>query len=478
MRIIRHRDIGLPRPATVLAVRPDATGPLAKQSLARQPLARQRLAGLTPAGLAFIFIAVLTACQGTPAQPAAEGVASPTPGEMVAAAQPTATPSVAGADPSPVLTLTLWTTISFSPTQAITSGQVLAREIAAFESGHPRVRLDVVLKEPYGTGGLLDYVLKAGAVTPDLLPDLIVLDVDEMGQAVEAGRLQPLDGLLPADLVADLYPGAREATTFDGRLYGLQYQTDLDHLVYNTGQIALAPRSWPGVLSNPGPYLFPAGGKAGLANDAMLAQYLAVREQTGASKAGDPFLDLASVSTVLQFYSDALSRGIVPAMIATYHSTDDYWNEYVSGHAALVQASAHRYLSDYGRLSGSAVAAVPGMHGPAQPISRGWALALVTPDPARQAAAVELIVQLMRPEANAAWNRAAAYLPTRMAALADWQPDSSYGQFIDQQLQAARPRPVLANYTQVLASLQEAVVAVLSGSATPEQAAAKAITGQ
>jgi multiple sugar transport system substrate-binding protein len=419
-------------------------------------------------------VAVMASCQATP-QPAAQAAASPAPLDLVAVAQPTAT--AVAASPSPVITLTLWTTLSFSPTQAITSGQVLAREIAAFEAGHPRVRLDVVLKEPYGTGGLLDYLLKAGAVSPELLPDLIVLDVDELGQAVAAGHLQPLDGLVPAGLVADLYPAARQAATFDGRLYGLQYQADLDHLVYDTGKIAVPPQSWPGVLSNPGPYLFPAGGEAGLANDSLLAQYLAVREQTGAGE-DQPFLDGTSLATVLQFYYDALSRGIVPARIAGYHTTDDYWNEYAGGQAALAQMSAHRYLQARARLSGSAVAPIPGMHGPARPISRGWALALVTADPARQAAAVDLLVQLMSPEANAAWNRAAATLPTRTAALADWQPDEGYGTFIREQLQQARPRPGLPNYTQVAASLQEAVAAVLSGSATPDQAAAKAVTPQ
>jgi ABC-type glycerol-3-phosphate transport system substrate-binding protein len=434
-------------------------------------------------GLSLVLAAVLAGCRGAPAMPTPETGDSPASSVAIATAPPaplaaqliTATPATGPSSPSDGMTLTLWTTLAFSPTQAITGGRILAGELATFEATHPGVRLQVLLKEPYGAGGLLNSLLKTGPVVPELLPDLIVLDVNELAAAVEAGYLQPLDGLLPADLVADLYPFAREAATFDGRLFGLQYQADLDHLVYNTGKISLAPRSWPGVLSNPGPYLFPAGGRSGLADDALLAQYLAVREQTGVGQ-DRAFLDERSLATVLQFYYDALSRGIVPARIANYHSTDDYWNDYVGGEVALAQVSAHRYLQEKQRLPGSAVAAVPGMHGPARPISRGWALALVTADPARQAAAVDLMKQLLTPTANAAWNRAAATLPTRAAALPHWQPDDSYGLFISGQLQQARPRPSLPNYTQLAASLQEAVAAVLSGTATPEQAAAGAIT--
>jgi ABC-type glycerol-3-phosphate transport system substrate-binding protein len=387
---------------------------------------------------------------------------------------------------SNAMTLTMWTTVSFSPTEDITSGQILTQQVDLFEADHPRVRLEFVLKEPYGKGGLLDFMSTAGAVVPGLLPDLIILDVDELGAAVQAGLIQPLDGLVPEDLVADVYPFAREAATFNGQLYGLQFQADLDHLVYNTGKMTSPPRSWSNVLSGPGPYLFPAGGKASLVNDAFLVQYLAVRDQSGATGPDSPFLDADNLARVLQFYHDARSSGIVPAKVVSYHTADDVWNDYAVGQAALAQVNAHRYLLAMRqsppaggdlreRLSSSAVAAIPAVNGPAAPIGRGWVLALVTSDPARQVAAVDWMVQLMNPATNAEWNEAADYLPTRAAAMAEWRPEESYSRFIQQQLQAARPRPLLADYTRVAAALQEAVVAVLNGAATPQEAANQAM---
>ena len=445
--------------------------------------------------LGLVLLGVLAACDGQPAQvtarpeaPATASIltATPAPGQL-----PVPEPSVEAAPTgmlvvSNAVTLTMWTTVSFSPTQDITSGQILAQQVDLFQADHPRVRIEFVLKEPYGKGGLLDFLSTAGVVVPELLPDLMILDVDELGAAVQTGLIQPLDGLIPQDLMADLYPFAREAATFDGQLYGLQFQADVDHLVYNTGKITSPPRSWSDVLSGPGPYLFPAGGKAGLVNDVFLVQYLAVRDQPGVSGPDGPFLDADNVAKVLQFYRDARLSGIVPAKVMGYHTTDDVWNDYAVGQAALAQVSAHRYLLAMRQLppsggelreglSSSSVAPVAAVNGPAAPIGRGWVLALVTSDPARQAAAVDWMVQLMNPATNATWNEAADYLPTRAAAMAEWRTGESYSSFIEQQLQIARPRPVLADYTRVAAALQEAVVAVLSGTATAKEAADQAV---
>jgi multiple sugar transport system substrate-binding protein len=418
---------------------------------------------------------LLVGCDLPSLQPTPVATTTPVAPDQTPPPQPTS-PVADATPPGPsVITLTIWTTEAFSPTQVITSGQILAQQAAAFEESHSDVRIRFMVKKPYGKGGILDFLLTTGAVVPALLPDLVVIDADELGAAVQAERVQPLDDLLPPDLVADLYPFAREACTFGGRLYGLLFQADVDHLVFNTGEVSIYPRSWPGVLSNPGPYVFPAGGKAGLVNDAFLIQYLAVRSQPAVGSLEDPFLEADSLAAVLQFYRDGISRGTLPTNILDYNTTDDCWLDYLAGDAIMTQVSSHRYLADRGRLQNAAVAPIPAINGPGAAIGRGWVLALPTTDPVRQSAAVAFMVQLMSVEANAAFNQAAGYLPARQASVALWDPVDSYGRFIQRQLEAAQPRPRLSNYTQMAAALQEAVEGVLSGALTPEEAAAQAI---
>lgn len=424
-------------------------------------------------GLAAVL---LSACDVPTSLPTpAPGIPTDTPESQPA---PTAIPA-SGPDATPstpaVIPLTIWTTEAFSPTLAITSSQILAEQAAIFEKTHPDLKVEFVLKKSHGKGGMLDYLLTTDTVVPALLPDLAFVDVDELETAVQAGVAQPLDTLISSDLLTDLYPFARQAGTFDGQVYGLQFQADLDHLVYDTGKLAIPPRSWPGVLSNPGSYLFPAGGEAGLVNDDFLVQYLAVRPWPPEEDPNEPFLAEDSLAAALQYYKDGVSRGIFPGAILTYHTTDDSWNDYLLGKASLAHVSAHRYLTERSQVTNSAVAPIPAMNGAGSPIGRGWALTLVTPDPARQQLAVEFMTQLMSPQINAAWNKAAGYLPTRQAALANWDEEDSYTRFARQQLQMAQARPRVPNYTQVAAALQEAVVAVISGGTTPETAAAQAI---
>jgi multiple sugar transport system substrate-binding protein len=226
------------------------------------------------------------------------------------------------------------------------------------------------------------------------------------------------------------------------------------------------------VLSNPGPYLFPAGGQAGLVNDDFLIQYLAVRGQAGE---GEPFLDEESLAAVLQFYQDGTSQGIFPPEILELQSTDDSWLNYLDGNAALSHVNIHRYLMERDLALNSSIAPIPAINGPGASIGRGWAVSLVTSDPARQSLAAEFLTQLMSPETNAAWNLTSNYAPTRQAAMALWDQTDGYTRFLKQLLTAAQRRPALPNYTQVAAALQEAVEDVLSGTSSPEEAAALAV---
>lgn len=438
----------------------------------------QRLLAVTLVLLLGLVVVLLAGCDLSSPQPTAPG-AGPTgiPATPDGPVESEETPDPADATPQApaTITLTVWTTEAFSPTETITSGRILAQQIALFEEEHSNVRLQFVPKKAYGKGGILDFLLNTANVVPDLLPDLVFIDVDELGIAVDAEVAQSLDDLVSPDLVADLYPFARQSATYDGRLYGLQFQADLEHVVYDTGKVTIAPSSWPGVLSSPELYAFPAGGVAGLVNDAFLIQYLGVRPPIADLGPDEPFLDEDSLVAVLGYYQDGASREIFPLEILDFHTTGDVWRDYLDGNAALAQVNAHEYLAGRGELQGSAVAPIPGIGGPVGGLGRGWALSLITPDPARQTVAVEFMTQLMAPEVNAAWNQAAGYLPTRQAALANWDESDSYTLFIQEGLAVAHPRPRFPNYAQVAGALQQAVEKVLTGEATPEEAAAEVL---
>jgi len=396
--------------------------------------------------------------------------ATTAPGEVTPAVSPTPSPPTAI---SSAITLTLWTTEAFFPTEDSDSGQVLAQQWQAFETAHTNVTLEYILKKPYGKGGILDFLSTARAAAPTVLPDLVILDTLELDEATQAELIQPLDDLVSSEVQQDLFPFARRS--FDGQLMGLQFEADIEHLTYNTNKIDSPPMTWKEVLSDSVAYIFPAGGEGSLVNDAFLVQYLAVGGQL-LDESGNPALDNDALVEVLQFYADGLEAGAIPPSVLEFEDLDDCWVVYVSAQAALSNVSSNRYLADRGLLKNTAFAAIPTRDGNAVTLSKGWALAIVTEDSARQAAAAQLVEWLLKPENNAEWNLAAGHLPTRQAAFDHLGMEDQYFPFVRKQLENVYPRPIDPAYEKIGRALQRAVQDVLQGEASPQEAADAVMT--
>jgi len=330
------------------------------------------------------------------------------------------------------------------------------------------VNIEYILKKPYGKGGLLDSLSTARAAAPAVLPDLVILDTLELNEATEAGLIKPLDDLVSSEVQQGLFPFARHG--FDGQLMGVQFQADIEHLIYNTNKIDSAPITWREVISASVAYIFPAGGQGSLVNDAFLIQYLAAGGGL-LDEGGNPALNNDALVEVLQFYKDGLDVGAIPPSVMEFADLDDCWVVYVSAQAALSNVSSDRYLADRGLLKNTGFAAIPTRDGNVVTLSKGWALAIVTEDFSRQAAAAQLVEWLLEPENNANWNLAAGHLPGRQAAFDHLGTEDQYFPFVRQQLANVYPRPKAAAYDKTGRALQRAVLDVLQGEVSPEEAA-------
>jgi multiple sugar transport system substrate-binding protein len=335
------------------------------------------------------------------------------------------------------------------------------------------VTIEYVLKKPYGKGGILDFLSTARAAAPAVLPDLVILGTFELDEAAEAGLIQPLDDLVSSELQQELFPFARHS--FDGQLVGIQFEAEVEHLIYNANKIDSAPMTWREVISASVAYIFPAGGEGSLVNDSFLIQYLAAGGGL-LDESGKPALDKDALVEVLQFYADGLEAGAILPSVLEFADLDDCWVVYVSAQAALSNVSSDRYLADRGLLKNTAFAAIPTRDGNIATLSKGWALAMVTEDSGRQTVAAQLIEWLLVPENNANWNLAAGHLPTRQAAFDYLGTEDQYFPFVRQQLANVYPRPMAAAYDKIGRALQRAVQDVLQGEASPEEAAGMVMT--
>jgi ABC-type glycerol-3-phosphate transport system substrate-binding protein len=166
---------------------------------------------------------------------------------------------------------------------------------------------------------------------------------------------------------------------------------------------------------------------------------------------------------------------IIPRSVLDIGAPDDIWPAYVSAQVSIAHVNSHHFLSNRNVLRSTQFADIPTRDGTPLTIGRGRVLAIVARDPVRQAMAMRLIEWLMAPDNNATWNRTAAHLPTRYAAFELLGDRDPYWPFLQHQLEIAVPPPAFPGYDQVGRVLQQAVVEVLSGEATPEEAAAAAV---
>jgi hypothetical protein len=97
---------------------------------------------------------------------------------------------------------------------------------------------------------------------------------------------------------------------------------------------------------------------------------------------------------------------------------------------------------------------------------------VLTGDANRRTLALALIDQLLAPEIQGAWSRAAAWAPTRPDAFTAWPADDSYVPFLQSQLATARALPREPSFGELTKQLQTAANGVLTGALTPEAALA------
>ncbi len=438
--------------------------------------------GLVTIFVAGFFLVMVTGCQISTTVPTED---TPTPvAEASATARPVTTPIarvsptvIASATPEDnTIVLTFWTVESISPEAEGDVGDFMSSNLRAFELANADVDVELQLKKATGKGGVVDFLRTSKTVAPSVLPDIAIMNATDLNQAFSEGLIQPLDGRLDRSIVQDLLPAARKMGTVGDKLVGVPLGLEMEHIVYNTLVFTATPMLWTDVLSGNTQYLFPAKGVNGLVNSHTLSQYFSNGGEF-LDDQGTPKINEGVLRTVLEFYHQGVESGIIDASILEAATTEELWPTYLQGQAGLTQISVSQYLTDRELLNSSMYAPIPVQTEENIPvaITYGWALVLVTDDPARQKAALNLIEWFLSTNKHATWNDINKSIPSRDTAYQQLAGDDPYWEFLTEQLNTARPHPGFPGYDQIGRILQQAVQQVISGEATPEEATATAI---
>jgi ABC-type glycerol-3-phosphate transport system substrate-binding protein len=428
-------------------------------------------------------ILLLTACdlisEKTADEPPLTSVPEiPTPANTpVLASTPATAPPLA--PPSRSITLTVWTVPEFSSASEAAGSSVLIDQVNAFDQSHPDLSVVVEAKTVADQGGALNYLRTGRNVAPDILPDVLLLPTDQLVEAARQQLIFPLEDLGDTEGQGDLFAAAQELVTVEGSIYGYPVGlTNLQHLVYNSSVITeTLTTSWNQLLDNaPGTLAFAAAGPPGAE---LTLQFYLANGGTLQTESGQTTLELEPLTAALTSIVEGRSAGLINPDSGNAISAEQAWRIFTNTPDAMVQTDARFYFwrQAEGETDGLRVAPLAGPDGALNPLVSGWAWTLTTPDPARQALAVELVTWLASPQNVGEWTLENGVLPASDAAFEFWPEDDPFVQFLRRQLALARPFPSAAN-NAVMTSLAAATSDVVLQLSTPEAAAAEVAATQ
>jgi len=420
--------------------------------------------------LALLALAALTAFAIAPQTPQPAPLQQTGPTATPTAAEVVATPATT---PTPALTrpeITVWWPAALSPAAGSPAEAVLLSQLDDFRATQNRSLL-LRVKRLDGVGGIMSTLRNASSVAPLAVPDLVLLPREELVIAAQSGLIVPLEGRVPAALTRGLYAAALDLGTVSGTLYGLPYLLEARHLVYRPAAYDPAPDGLAALVEAGRPFALVIGAETNV-SDTLLIQYVAEGGRL-ADEEGNPALDEEPLRRVLTLYRAALDGGLLPPDALTGLHAADYWGRFQSGGLAAIGVDSTTYLARRASVPGAVPAPLVAAGSPAPTTLHGWMWALSTPDPDRQAAALEFLGWIMRAEYQAALSQALGRLPSQRAALRLWD-DAVYVPLADRLLNAAAPILPEDVNSSVASALQEALEAVLRREQTPEDAAAAA----
>ncbi len=402
---------------------------------------------------------------------------------LFAACAPAATPE-ATQTPSPIPSLPLVTPQPVTPEPATLtiwlpdwmvqeeseSYALLQTRILAFEEKRD-VQVSVVAKLPRGPGGLLDWLQKAQPVAPSLLPDIIALPFQDVATAAQADLLQPLTPILSNNILGDLYPFAQEASMVDGEWMSLPFVVDFEHLAFLPAALSDPPATWEVILSSNAAYAFPYGGSESSWTDAILLHYL-----SAVPKGEDPARNREALRSLLAFYEAAFQQGLIDKAGAQTNNPKDTWERALQGATPMAETTASLWLAQQGEATFLRFGPTPTQDGQGRYLMHGWAYAIITADEKKQALASELLSSLMATETLADWSYQAHMLPARRTSLMQW-PTNDFHRFASEALEQGVLLPPFAQDKEMARVVHQAVVAVLSGQLSAEEAWNQAVLG-
>ena len=383
--------------------------------------------------------------------------------------------------------LTLWVPDILDPYSETNGALALGTQVADFDRASREISVEVLVKKGSGSGGLYDLLSTASDVAPAVVPDLLVLNRQDLLTAAREELIQPLDDYMPSD--AGYFPTALAAMATDEGLFAFPYVATAEQMGYRPTLTPTAPITWTAVLSQAYSLVLPGAPSDGLASDVLLSMYVGAGGRVVDDRS-QPTLDRAVLEKIYGFILDLQEAGLLDAeQVLGLTDTASCWTALLEGHARLAPVSVSAYwhprlaaLSEADELSTSEAPTapvadvlptwVPTESGAPLTILHTWGIAVTTDNPVRKESALELVRWLVSAQRMADLTRTALLAPTRQQVVETWGLPADEESFVIALLSSSVPPPPANAETVVRRALQTGLTAILQGDAVTADASA------
>lgn len=370
-------------------------------------------------------------------------------------------------DTTQPIVLTVWVPEEFA-TGAERGGDILDQQIAEFQIAHANVKLNYVLKAPYGKGGIIDWLTQLQELMPERLPDAAIVDSRELDSLEKLEILHPLNRALPSGAFWDLFPPAQTIARRNGQWNNQPLTLETEHLVYDARRVAAPPPSWQDVLTDTTQFAFAADSA-----ETFLFHYI---ENGGSLNPKDhPALDASVMQAILEYYQRARANGNLNESTAVMKSAREVMPLFVTGQATMAQVRARDFLIERNRIPNALAAPIPTRDGRATALVSSWSFVILTKDAPKQGAAATYLAWMIDPARMGAWANAARFIPAGKSAFAQSIESAEYANVLWNLFSDALAAPSFTQQAPYADAWHDAVEAVLNGQLAPDDAAFRAV---
>ncbi len=399
----------------------------------------------------FIATAILSSCSNP-----ANSLPQPT---MTPLSEPQTTISAATPGPSPetkpATHLVVWLPDQVLERNSPLMLELIQKQTAIFSSKHPDITVDIRIKSSIGSSLLLDTLQNTSLAAPASLPDLILLNREEMEVAALKGLLIPFDGATDILAANDWMEPIRQLATIQGSTFGIPVASDALVYLSPAGEKKTQPP-----LTEGKPILC-------FLNDPKAFLPLSIYLASGGSlidEIGNPALDKAAFLSDLQQLKNARDTGALPSWVMDISEPADVYRYFSSGRG-------NRMAAWYGEtaesiLSVSELSQFTDSTGNPATLVRGWFWAMTQPDNSQRIVSVELAETLAEESFLAELQQTARLLPVRQSPKVLENPS-----LVAQAEIVATGRPIPDGLFLVTLSpiFQDAIRQIYTGLSTPEE---------